>query len=288
MRTRRLVLVLILGFSTRAMAQDVSDRQRPTRAENRAIEKILSLEREIEALMAALPPHLRDVVRERLEVVAAARADAVRVDAEAAEARAAAERAAVAASVEAERPESIASPPSATSSAVDPVATAPPRLTESPQLTKPKATSCTTLWTFDTDRNGRIDGFDRYWRHFYLWSDTDGDGAVGDDEVQSAYERGVQEVAVALDLFIRRKKETAGEIEIGKYIVLDVAGDGFDGHAVRTADDAALVVDASRLARGEGPVLLAGDDTPLEGLQPFRSGLRLRVTSDETVALSCP
>jgi len=278
-RPPAVLLALVLALAPRAAAQDDEEaaRRPPTRAEARVIARILELQGEIDELLASLPPHLRDEVRERLIQLQAP----VETPPPAAEPapEAAAEPAPEAATGAA--PQAASSAPGAGGSR-----SGPPPLVAPSLPAKIEPTSCNTLWLFDTDRSGNVDGADRYWRHLYLWRDKNGDGLLQDEEVLSAYEHGVRQIAVALDSF-RRKNESVGEIEIDRYVILDVQGNGFDG-ITGNGDDGALVVDASRLQRGVGPQLLSPEGEELEGFQPFRHGLRLRQDSGEELLLSCP
>lgn len=266
-------MALAVAAALPAGAQDEApERRAPTRAENRVVEQIMDLHDAIEELLATLPPHLQDAVRERL----ATRSELARAAQAEAEAVAAAEAAAEASDASDASREPVASPTAASPGAAEGIAAATP-------------TTCNTLWRFDSDRDGMISAVDRYWRHLYLWTDANGDGAVQEDEIESAFERGVRAIAVALDVFERRGKDAGrGEIEVTDVIVLDVAGDGFDGTTEAGIDDGVLMVDAGRIARGDGPALIDETDIPLAGFQAFRRGLRLREANGTDLMLSCP
>lgn len=145
--------------------------------------------------------------------------------------------------------------------------------------------SCNALWPFDSDADGRVDGADRYWRYLYLWVDRDGDAEIDERELESVYERGVRWIAVSLRTYGKTKKDAVGQVEvIDDAIRFDLTGDGFAAQA----GDGILVVDASRLARGDGPRLLGPEGEALEGYQAFRPDLSLAMSGGETIELDCP
>lgn len=268
----------------------------PTRAEQEAMAEIFALQRRIETLLDGLSPEARASMRRHLEALAVTTDGPAIVGAEASEAAAAAagadglESAGLRPDQSAPAPAdsaAVAEPSSAPADAmagVDFSFLPPPRA----RLAAPSA-DCNTLALFDSDGDGMLTARDRYWRHFYLWSDGDGDGEIAETEVLSAYERGVRAIPTGLDHLVHAD-DTAGtrrEIELDRYIVLDLFGNGFDS-SPRMGDDGILVVDASRLSRGNGPQLRDETGLPLAGLQAFRSGLRLALATGEVIVLGCP
>lgn len=148
---------------------------------------------------------------------------------------------------------------------------------------EPVESGCNHLAPFDTDGDGEVDAVDRYWRYLHLWIDADADGQVAETEIVSAYDRGVKAIAVSLKTF-RKGKDAVGEIAVGEEIRLDLGSDGLTAATTRGV----LVVDATRLRRGDGPRLLGPQGEPLEGFQVLRKGLRWQSTSGVETMLLCP
>ncbi len=249
----------------------------PTREEQETMAEILALQEEISRLIGTLSPDLQDTILERLESMAAtAAAGETAVSPIGAEAG---EQAIELFGVG----EDLVADGSATV-VPEPVPAIPTRA-----RSKAPPASCNTLAIFDSNEDGKVSASDRAWRHLYLWSDADGDGVMQEAEVQSAYDRGVRSMDVRLDTFLRTDgdKTLPSEIEVDRYIVLDTSGDGFDSTA-RMFDDGVLVIDASRLGRGDGPKLLDNTGLPLEGMQAFRANLALERVREKPQALTCP
>ena len=246
-----LLLALAVSLPTAAQTETAGEL-----SEAQVIERILELQRQIDELIASLPPAARAELEKRL----AERGAPAAVPAPAAELPAEAPRVAAA--------ERKVQPP--------PAAAEPPvrrRLVRGPH--------CNFLTAFDSNQDGKVSALDRYWRHLFLWSDANGDRQIQEAEVASAYERNVREIAVDLDTFIR-KKGTIGEVRVGEHLLLDVRGDGFDG-----GDDGVLVVDATRLRRGTGPDLQSASGEPLGGFQPLQEGRQIREGNGEITVLRC-
>ncbi len=274
------------------------------------VERVLELQRQIEELLAALPPEVRAELRRRL----AAGATPASPTAPAPETIVGAAPAAPAAPAPsappaADPPAGTTPPPSTVPAAETPAAATPAPPMPAPPVeaaataptveAAPAAPSdgipklirrrsrrapCNTLSPLDGNGDGKISSADRYWRHLYLWTDKNDDRRLQDREVESVYDRRVREIAVSLETFLRAKGGL-GEIQIEDRVVLDLRGDGFSERARR--DDAVLVIDAGALARGDGPRLLGPGGEPLEGFQPFRAGLQLDLAGNLT-ALNCP
>ncbi|MEM1176864.1 MAG: hypothetical protein AAGM22_00850 [Acidobacteriota bacterium] len=149
--------------------------------------------------------------------------------------------------------------------------------------------ACRTLGPFDTDGDGKLTGLDRYWRHFYLWTDVNENRKLDEREVESPYERGIREIDVALRSFVRGKgkRKRALEIQLEEHILLDVGGDGWTGADPR-GDDGALAIDTSALRKAGGPDVRDSRGRTLEGVQPFRPGWVLRLTDGSEIQANCP
>lgn len=252
-----LLLVLLQPLAVRG--QDPAAATAAPVTEEEVAERLLELQDEIERLLPFLSPELRQQIARRLAERAAAQQVAAQQ--------------AVAASA-AEKPSGETGEPG----------TEPG--TESSAKPSARAT-CNTLVHFDTRPDGRIDAGDRFWRYLHLWTDANGNGEVEDREVRSAFDAGVRGISVRVDRF-ESEKGGVGLIRIDRWIVFDPRGDGFAGGIGGSTDDGALTVDASALGRFSGPKLLDADGQPLNGMQPFRPGLRLRDESGQIVELSCP
>ena len=268
------------------------------------VERILELQRQIEELMANLPPAAQAELRKRLatppappKIVAVPSPEPTQVLAvpkvEPAPPTASVPHEGDRQSITTEAAPEITAAPEATPvlEATPTPAPTPPVATAAPNDVVPKLIKrrsrrapCNTLHRLDENGDGKINSSDRYWRYFYLWTDKNRDRQVQDREVDSAYDRKVREIAVSLETFIRTKG-SLGEVRIEDQVVLDLRGDGFSERA--RGDDGVLVVDTDALARGNGPRLLDASGEPLAGFQPFRSGLRLEL-SGEVTALNCP
>ncbi|MCP4661432.1 MAG: hypothetical protein GY856_39010 [bacterium] len=252
MRKRFACSLLVLGCLAVAMVGEPSEPPAP----EEIVERILELRREIDALMAQLPPELRDEVRKQLaELDATPPADATAVKAPPA-------------AVVPVRPEP----------APVPVPEPPRRIRKQP--------ACNTLVVFDTNQDGRVDSSDRYWRHLNLWIDRNGDGRIEEREISSPFDRGVREIEVDLEGF-GRTKDRFGAIRIGEHIVLDLRGNGFD-EGSRRSDDGVLLVDATALVRASGPRILSAAGEVVEGIQPFAAGWRIEEPSGRVTVVSCP
>ncbi len=235
-----------------------------TPSQEEIVERILELQRRIDELMADLTPEARAEVRRRLAGPDVAPPAKVPIRKTAREPTAPAAEATASEAAIAD-----ATPPS-----------------DIPKLIRRRSrrAPCNTLRRLDENADGKISSADRYWRYLYLWTDRNGDRRMQDREVESAYDRRVREIAVSLETF-NRTKGGLGEIRIEDRVVLDLRGDGFSERGRR--DDGVLVVDADALRRGDGPRLLGPGGEALEGLQPFRSGLRLEIAAQVTT-LNCP
>ncbi|MEE8526656.1 MAG: hypothetical protein V3T72_22190 [Thermoanaerobaculia bacterium] len=256
-------LILTLLPATWAFARDTAADE--ALSEDEIVERILDLQRQIDELVAELPAEARERLTRRLAATAPERAP-----------DASAPIAVPATPVEpAPEPAAVPAPP----------AVAAPAAAPAPQPLRRRLTRrphCNFLEVLDSNQDGKVSALDRYWRHLYLWSDSNGDRQVQDDEVASAYDLKVREIALDLDTFIF-KKGHIGEIRVERFVTLDVGGDGLG-----SADDRVLVVDATKLGRGTGPRISSADDEPLAGFQPFQEGWRIEQDGAQVIVLECP
>lgn len=286
-------LTLVLGCLVSAVAGAQDEPATDALTEEQIVERILELRRQIDELIAALSPEMRQELERRLAAPDAAPSPPV-PEPPAPEPPTPAPPAPTPPTPAPPAPESPApespapEPPTPEPPAPEAVAEAAPgepaAAEPSPPLRRRRVRGprCNFLEVLDSNQDGKISAFDRYWRHLYLWFDHNGDGTLQDGEIESAYERNVREIAVDLDVFIR-KKGTIGEIRIGQHVTLDVRGDGIGG-----GDDGVLVIDATKLKRGTGPEILAASGESLDGMQPFQEGWRIRTSEGGETVLSCP
>ncbi|MEM7353844.1 MAG: hypothetical protein AAF657_23795 [Acidobacteriota bacterium] len=278
-----------------------------TSAEQEIIEQILALQKQIDELMRRLPESARQAARARLAAASRAAEPAASPSApptQTADSAPAASQAAAQtpAKTAAATPAAPPSEPPPAPTATTTGAAAQPHLNEPPQQTaaidpatapgplpllkrRTPRSVCNTLTPLDENQDGQINSADRYWRYIYLWLDKNRDGQMQDREVESAYERGVREIAASVETFTRRRG-SLGETRVRDRIVLDLSGDGFSERARK--DDGVLVIDASAIRRGNGPQLLDAGSEALSGFQIFRSGLTIQLGSGQQTALTCP
>jgi len=144
---------------------------------------------------------------------------------------------------------------------------------------KPAIDGCNTLQLFDTSGDGAVSGSDRFWRYLRLWIDGNRDGVVQESEVQHPFDFGIVEISGRLTVF-RTDKKGVGDIHREDRLYFEPLG--------KRKETGVLMVDASRIQRGDGLTLLSENLDVLEGLQAFRAGLSLRSADGETLLLNCP
>jgi hypothetical protein len=151
-----------------------------------------------------------------------------------------------------------------------------------PILPAPVAPRCNTLLLFDTNGDGLFSGADRHWRHFLLWTDRDGNGAVDDKEAEQLFAAGVRNLELGLGKWHDRRGDV-GDLRIDeriRIVFVPRRGDPTEG---------LLAVDADRLREAGGPSLVdATTGEPLPGTVVLRPGLGLRVESGEIYPFDCP
>ncbi|MEL7061376.1 MAG: hypothetical protein AAGN46_15240, partial [Acidobacteriota bacterium] len=152
---------------------------------------------------------------------------------------------------------------------------------------KEPARRCSTLVLFDSDGDGLVTAFDRYWRHLYLWTDADGDGRPSSAEMTSPYERNIRGIDVDLRhlLFGKGDAQTKRDIQLEELVLFDVSNDGLVRPWPR-GDDGALSLNAAALRRA-GWTLDAADGKPLDGIVPIRNAARLS-DGERSVVVDCP
>lgn len=159
-----------------------------------------------------------------------------------------------------------------------------------PKMLQPPG-RCSTLVPFDTDGDGTLNGLDRYWRHLYLWFDSDGDRQPADGEMVSPFEYKIREIGLDLRYFVagRGKKASRGELETDEYVLVDAKQDGFRATVYPAGDDAALAVDADALRRDpKGLDLRDASGGEVTGIQPFVAGWTIIDRDGSSVAVDCP
>lgn len=208
MTKRRVIAVTVCVFAALLHGEvaPASAQDAPAPSDEEIVERILKLQREIDALLSRLPPETREEVRRRL----------------------------------AEPPPSppAAPPQSADRDEPEPAPGPPPP----PRRTRfGRRPACNTLDAFDSDGDGTVDARDRYWRYLYLWLDKNRDGKPEKREIVSTFDKKVREIAADLESF-ESDKAGRGDIRIEERIRLDLKGDGFDSDddAVLMVDATAL------------------------------------------------
>ena len=234
------------------------------------IEQILELREQLEALLSALPPELREEVERRWQ-----------------ERREASERETpippdlsspspdVAESVEErdESPETVSEP------AVEVVTES---VVETLEPASPSEPECVHLAAFDTNGDGVVSAADKYWRYLRLWTDN-GDGVVDEDlEIESLFELDIREIRVELDYY-SQPEDVTGDIELQDAVTLLL-----DDSRGRTPKAATLVVQADRMSRG-GEIWLADPSgRVLTGYQPIGPSAFTETEEGTRQPLLCP
>jgi len=261
-------MLLLLLVSGLAGAQETLE---PELTSDEIVERILELRRELDALMEALPADLRHEIERRLEpprmeqaIEPVQASEIVDMTTELTPA-----------------PGPLPELPEAPEVAVapEPAAVATSEAASSlPPAEVPAAVECVDLAEFDTNEDGAVSGFDRYWRYFKLWFD-DGDGAITENELKTLYDSGIGAVSAKLRSYTDLDGGK-GDVVVSQHILLDVPGG-----KTRTA---VLTIDAGRLARGGEFELRDELGTGLDGLQILDRRTVIAVTSGGERALICP
>lgn len=239
----------------------------PASNEEQAVERIRALRQEIENLLDGLPPETRERLRRELGLPALPEA----TEPEAKEPAATPPAPVPTPPPPAPVPETPAEAPTVTPAAEPPPS--PPR--------RRRRRECNTLRLFDSNGDGIVNPEDRYWRYLYLWTDRNGDQRIEERETVSPYQRKIEEIDIYLETF--EKKKGIGEIRIREHLIFDIKGDGFGG-----SDDALLAVDATALARRNGPQILDADGKAVEGIVLFTQGMGVRDAAGQVTVFNCP
>ena len=151
-----------------------------------------------------------------------------------------------------------------------------------PILPSPIAPRCNTLLLFDTNGDGLFSGADRHWRHFLLWSDRDGNGAVDEKETEQLFAAGVRSLDLGLGKWNDRRG-SVGDVRVDDRIrIVFTPRRGDPGEGL-------MAMDAERLREAGGPSLVdATTGEALSGTVVLRPGLGLRVESGEIYPFDCP
>lgn len=239
-------VALVVSYS--ALAQD--EELPPASTEEEIIEQILLLRQQIDSLLEALPPTMREEVEKRWR-----------------------------ARQQAELPvaESPASLEPLEPTAQTRVTPAPLSPATSPQ---PRAT-CGTLGPLDTNEDGLLSGGDRYWRYLRLWFDN-GDSTPEESEIESLFDLGIRQIDVKLS-FYKDSDEAIGDIDVDDLVRLHLHRNGRS--STRTG---VLTVEAGRLARTDELWLTDSAGTRLTQVQPLASELVFESADGTRHPLSCP
>jgi hypothetical protein len=243
--------------------------QGATADEQQKMERIRALEAEIQELLGELPPELRRRMEAELE--------------------------------ELRQRETAPEPTPATEAPEEPKPSPPP-LPEPPPPPEPEVapempvevapeegrpdrpSRCNLLEILDENGDGQVDGGDAAWRFLYLWEDENGDDALAEKEIQSAFDLGVRSLSVSGGSYEDRK-ERLGLVRVsgGQVVLVLQAGGIFREGTV----EARLAVDVEGLERAGVGRLLDAQGAPLDGIALLETGLRLRQPDGETVRLRC-
>jgi hypothetical protein len=230
-----------------------------------AARRVLELRRELEAVLAELPPELRARVEARVEELAR--------DGDGARSTGAAPAEAV--------PRPSDTQGSSTQADASPEA---PRAAPAPLASAARDVTvslCAGLAALDRDGDAVVSAIDRSWRHLYLWSD-DGDEAIEPEEVRSLFELGVRSLHAASRTYTT-DSGFVGDIDVGAALALSIPRGGRRGGFERGE----LVVDNDGLRRAGEPVVERAEGGELSGYQPLRAGYVLRAASGPPVPLPC-
>ncbi len=263
-------LVLALGSWT-GLAAD--EGQGAGLSDEEIVERILDLRRELDALLEALPADLREKVERRL-AAAEGMVEAAR-EAETAAGMGGGGSGGTPLVLGRATPAPVAID-TGSEAVVEDFDPAEPSQTDG--ATEPSDGVCAELAPFDTNADGAISGFDRYWRLFRLWRD-DGDGEVEPAEVVGLYDAGVREFSTA----VRRYETVDGVVgdvrTVGGWITFERVG--------KKGRDAVLMIDADRLHRGGELTLVDSGGAPVAGLRRLGETSMLS-SAGALVRLSCP
>lgn len=255
------------------------------------VEQILELQEQLESLLSALPPDLREKVERqwKIRLETKQRAEArVPEDQPGFEN----ETAQVPPAAPPMSEESVAIPfVPADSTAIDleEVPVGDERLEHaeakgSSNVVEPEAKatlSCVHLAAFDTNEDGIVSPGDRYWRYLRLWTDN-GDGVVNEElEIDSLFELDIREIRVELDYYGLRG-DVSGDIRVGDQVQLVLIDPKRNSSAPAT-----LVVQAGRMARGGHIWLADSSGQVLDGYQAVTPAIVAETDDGRRLPLVC-
>lgn len=140
---------------------------------------------------------------------------------------------------------------------------------------------CGGFHLFDTNGDGMISGADRQWRFLRLWFDN-GDRNLDETELGSLFELGVRQIDVNLQFYTNEEGDSE-DVDAGELIELIQVGTGNSPR--RTG---VLVINSDRLAR-DGVLTLSGSEGgPLSGYQPLDAESFLAGETGARIPLICP
>ena len=150
-----------------------------------------------------------------------------------------------------------------------------------PEAEPEPAKECDSLGPLDTNGDGVISAGDRNWRYLRLRADMGGRSTdLGD--LESLYDLGIREIDVNLRFF-KMADGFIGDIFVDDRVRFELLGK-------RRSSGRSLIlfIQASRLARGGGIVVVDGAGTPLAGDQPLAPGVALHTAEGQRLPLLCP
>ena len=280
----RLCITLALaGIASTLVAQETADPSQWDQTE-RLIEQILEMREQLEALLATLPPELRQEVEARwlerqAERQASAQIESPTTPAEIAplaQPEVPMPTEPIEAIADAEETDDLLFEP--VEAQVDGETSVAPAQTEDPASTA----TCIHMAAFDTNEDGRVTGGDKYWRYLRLWKDN-GDDTVNEElEIQTLYELGIKGFSLNLDYY-DLPDDVSGDIRVGESVELMLFGP-----KIRSGSAATLVVQAGRMSRGSEIWLEDPSGQVLTGYQPIGPTIVAESAEGRRDPLVCP
>ena len=248
--------------------------QQDSEQQEEVILRILDLREQIQELLAALPPDVRDEVERRW---AESQLPMPSVPAEPVP------------PIEDGMPEpgdvEISVPPVPVDETPDiPLPEEEPMADPGDQLPEPVADAgpaCGGFRWFDTIGDELVSGADRQWRFLRLWFDN-GDGVTQEEELGSLFDLGVRMIDVDLRFYLDDEGNSE-DVDAGERIELSLIGKGSAARPVGV-----LVIESDRLARGQVFTLTDLEGNALSGYQPLGAGTRLEDSAGQQTPIVCP
>jgi hypothetical protein len=271
-RIHLLWLTVILLSAISSVGIQAFGEESVTRTQEEIILQILDLREQIEDLLAALPPEVREAVERRWEqresVPAVEPPDAAPTFVEPV--------------TEIESGVELPTGSTPETSPIPPVASEPIVGEAEPRVgvAQEPAPPCGGFHLLDTNGDQLVSGADRQWRFLRLWFD-DGDGILTDSELESLFELGVRLIDVDLRFYVNAEGDSE-DVDADDLIELARVGKGNSSR--RTG---VLVIDSGRLARGEMLTLSGPDGDQTTGYLPMGSGLFLTDNAGKSWPVIC-